>query len=105
MTRQEIERMARLEECNAELAKENAELKARLEKAVELRFCKGDKAYAIIDTLFYTDVFPVTIEAVDIVYEVFDGELTTIQHSTRLFTDRTQAEQTLSELKNKENKQ
>lgn len=28
MTRQEIERMARLEECNAELAKENVELKA-----------------------------------------------------------------------------
>ena len=84
---------------NARLTAENAELKARLERAVEPEFTKGDKAYAIMDTLFFTDVFPVEIKSVDIVYEVFDGEQITTQHCTRIFTDRAAAEARLAELK------
>ena len=80
------------------LIAENAELKARLERAVEPEFTKGDKAYAIMDTLFFTDVFPVEIKSVDIVYEVFDGEQITTQHCTRIFTDRAAAEARLAEL-------
>lgn len=83
----------------ARLITENAELKARLERAVEPEFTKGDKAYAIMDTLFFTDVFPVEIKSVDIVYEVFDGEQITTQHCTRIFTDRAAAEARLAELK------
>ena len=75
------------------------ELRARLEKAVEPKLSNGDKAYAIMDTLFFTDVFPVEIKSVDIVYEVFDGEQITTQHCTRIFTDRAAAEARLAELK------
>ena len=48
MTRQEIERMAKLEERNEELARENAELKQRLEKAVELPYTERCNEYAKI---------------------------------------------------------
>lgn len=75
------------------------ELRARLEKAVDPQLSNGDKAYAIMDTLFFTDVFPVEIKSVDIVYEVFDGEQMTTQHRTRIFTDRAAAEKRLAELK------
>lgn len=75
------------------------ELRARLEKAVEPQFSNGDKAYAIIDTFFYTGIFPVEIRSVDIVYEVFDGEQITTQQRTRIFADRSEAEARLAELK------
>lgn len=83
----------------ARLTAENAELRARLGKAVEFQFSNGDEAYAIMDTLLYTGVFPVTIKSADVVYEVFDGEQTTTQHRTRIFTTRAEAEARLAELK------
>lgn len=83
----------------ARLTAENAELKARLDKAVELQFSNGDEVYAIMDTLLYTGVIPVTIKSADVVYEVFDGEQTTTQHRTRIFTTRAEAEARLKELK------
>lgn len=44
MTRSELERMAKLEECNAELARENAELKAeKLVKRPHLLFSERKK--------------------------------------------------------------
>ena len=86
-------------ECIEFLQSENAELRARLDKALQPKFSKGDKAYALIDTFFYTAVYPVEIKSADIVYEVFDGEEITTQHRTRIFTDKTQAEARLAELK------
>lgn len=82
----------------ARLTAENTELRARLDKAVEPQFSNGDEVYAIMDTLFYTGVFPVTIKSADVVYEVFDGEQTTTQHRTRIFTTRAAAEARLKEL-------
>lgn len=81
---------------------ENAELRERLEKAVELQFNNGDEVYAIMDTLLYTGVIPVTIKSADVVYEVFDGEQTTTQHRTRIFTTRAEAEACLKELQGEE---
>lgn len=106
------EKIARLMRQNKKLKAENAELRetlskmetvekelrARLENAVEPQFSNGDKAYAIIDTFFFTNVFPVEIKSVGIVYEVFDGEQITTQHSTRIFADRVAAEARLAEL-------
>lgn len=80
------------------LQAENAELRARLEKAVELQFSNGDEVYAIMDTLLYTGVIPVTIKSADVVYEVFDGEQITTQHRTRIFATRAEAEAHLKEL-------
>lgn len=80
------------------LQAENAELRARLEKAVELQFSNGDEVYAIMDTLLYTGVIPVTIKSADVVYEVFDGEQITTQHRTRIFATRAAAEARLKEL-------
>ena len=80
------------------LQAEVAELRARLEKAVELQFSNGDEVYAIMDTLLYTGVFPVTIKSADVVYEVFDGEQITTQHRTRIFATRAEAEARLKEL-------
>lgn len=77
---------------------ENAELRERLGKAVELQFSNGDEVYAIIDTLLYTGVIPVTVKSADVVYEVFDGEQITTQHRTRIFTTRAEAEARLKEL-------
>lgn len=68
------------------------ELRARLEKAIEPQFSNGDEVYAIMDTLLYTGVIPVTIKSADVVYEVFDGEQTTTQHRTRIFATRAEAE-------------
>lgn len=82
----------------ARLQAENAELRERLGKAVELQFSNGDEVYAIMDTLLYTGVIPVTIKSADVVYEVFDGEQTTTQHRTRIFTTRAEAEACLKEL-------
>lgn len=80
------------------LTAENAELRTRLEKAVEPQFSNGDEVYAIMDTLLYTGVIPVTIKSADVVYEVFDGEQITTQHRTRIFTTRAEAEARLKEL-------
>ena len=80
------------------LTAENAELRARLEKAVELQFSNGDEVYAIMDTLLYTGVIPVTIKSAYVVYEVFDGEQITTQHRTRIFATRAEAEARLKEL-------
>ena len=77
---------------------ENVELRARLDKAVELQFSNGDEVYAIMDTLLYTGVFPVTIKSADVVYEVFDGEQITTQHRTRIFATRAEAEAHIKEL-------
>lgn len=77
---------------------ENAELQERLNKAVELQFSNGDEVYAIMDTLLYTGVNPVTIKSADVVYEVFDGEQTTTQHRTRIFATRAEAEARFKEL-------
>lgn len=82
----------------ARLQAENAELRERLGKAVELQFSNGDEVYAIMDTLLYTGVIPVTIKSADVVYEVFDGEQTTTQHRTRIFTTRAEAEACLKKL-------
>ena len=82
---------------------ENAELRARLEKAVELQFSNGDEVYAIMDTLLYTGVIPVTIKSADVVYEVFDGEQITTQHRTRIFATRAEAEARLKEIKENNN--
>ena len=71
---------------------ENAELREKLEKAVEFQFSNGDEVYAIMDTLLYTGVIPVTIKSADVVYEVFDGEQVTTQHRTRIFATCAEAE-------------
>lgn len=81
------------------LQAENAELRERLEKAVELQFSNGDEVYAIMDTLLYTGVIPVTIKSADVVYEVFDGEQITTQHRTRIFATRAEAEAHIKELR------
>lgn len=81
-----------------ELTAEVTELRARLEKVVELQFSNGDEVYAIMDTLLYTGVIPVTIKSADVVYEVFDGEQITTQHRTRIFATRVEAEARLKEL-------
>lgn len=88
--------------CIEKLQAENTELRARLEKAVELQFSNGDEVYAIMDTLLYTGVIPVTIKSADVVYEVFDGEQITTQHRTRIFATRAEAEAHLKELQEEE---
>lgn len=88
--------------CIEKLQAENAELRARLKKAVELQFSSGDEVYAIMDTLLYTGVIPVTIKSADVVYEVFDGEQITTQHRTRIFATRAEAEAHLKELQEEE---
>ena len=85
------------------LQAEVIELREKLDKAAELQFNNGDEAYAIIDTLLYTDAIPVTIKSADVVYEVFDGEQTTIQHRTRIFATRAEAEARLKELQGDNN--
>ena len=88
--------------CIEKLQAENAELRERKKKAVELQFSNGDEVYAIMDTLLYTDVIPVTIKSADVVYEVFDGEQITTQHRTRIFATRAEAEARLKELQEEE---
>lgn len=117
MTRQELERIAKLEQRNEELAKENAELKQRLEKAVELKAKSGDILYMpwvydgnasvatllIIDIHFRNNGFAyITNLASDSAvylakhkYGIFRSE----DFDNIVFTDRTQAEQRLEQLK------
>lgn len=85
-----------LELENANLRTELAELK---QKAIVPKYKTGDKVYGIIDTWAYTDVRPVEIRGTHLLYEVWDGEDTTKQHSTRIFTTKEEAEQKLAEVK------
>lgn len=74
------------------------ELETELAK-LKPKFKIGDKVYAIIDTFAYTGVFPVEIEDIHLLYEVWDGQDTTKQHYTRIFTTKEEAEAKLKELK------
>lgn len=76
------------------------ELETRLSNCIEPKYKTGDKAYAIIDTFAYTDVFPVEIRNTHLLYEVWDGDDTTKQHSTRMFATEEEARKKLEELKN-----
>lgn len=73
------------------------------EKAIVPRFKKGDTAYAIIDTTFYTDVFKVNILDTELCYRVDrgDNDIST-QHHTRLFTTEQEAQEKLKEMKGNE---
>lgn len=77
-----------------------ADLEHRLSNCIETKFKQGDKCYGIIDTFAYTDVFPVEIRNTHLLYEVWDGEDTTKQHSTRIFATEEEAKAKLEELKN-----
>ena len=76
-----------------------AELEEQLKNSIRPKFKIGDKVYAIIDTWAYTDVFPVEIRGSHLIYEVWDGEDTTKQHSTRIFATKEEAEAKLEELR------
>lgn len=75
-----------------------SELEEQLKNVIVPKFKIGDKVYAIIDTFAYTDVFPVEIRDTHLLYEVWDGEDTTKQHSTRIFATKEEAEAKLKEL-------
>lgn len=75
-----------------------AELEEQLKNSIRPKFKIGDKVYAIIDTWAYTDVFPVEIRDTQLLYEVWDGEDTTKQHSTRIFATKEEAQAKLREL-------
>ena len=75
-----------------------AELEEQLKNVIVPKFKIGDKVYAIIDTFAYTDVFPVEIRDIHLLYEVWDGEDTTKQHFTRIFATKEEAEAKLREL-------
>ena len=77
------------------LKNELAELK---QKAIVPKYKTGDKVYGIIDTWAYTDVRPVEIRGTHLLYEVWDGEDTTKQHSTRIFATKEEAQAKLKEL-------
>lgn len=78
------------------LEQELAELK---EKAIVPRFKKGDTAYAIIDTTFYTDIFKVNVLDTELCYRVDRGnnDIST-QHHTRLFATEQEAQAKLREI-------
>lgn len=82
------------------LEKELAELK---EKAIVPRFKKGDTAYAIIDTTFYTDIFKVNVLDTELCYRVDRGnnDIST-QHHTRLFATEQEAQAKLKEIQGNE---
>ena len=75
-----------------------AELEELLKNAIVPKYKTGDKVYGIINTWAYTDVFPVEIRGNHLLYEVWDGEDTTKQHSTRIFATKEEAEAKLKEL-------
>ena len=75
-----------------------AELEEQLKNAIVPKFKQGDKCYAIIDTMAYTDVLPVEIRGYHLLYEVWDGQDTTKQHFTRIFATK---EEALVKLKDK----
>ena len=75
-------------------------VKTQKEKAIVPRFKKGDTAYAIIDTTFYTDVFKVNVLDTELCYKVDrgDNDIST-QHYTRLFSNEQEAQAKLQELR------
>ena len=75
-----------------------AELEEQLKNAIVPKYKTGDKVYGIIDTWAYTDVFPVEVRDTCLLYEVWDGEDTTKQHSTRIFATKEEAQAKLREL-------
>ena len=75
-----------------------SELEEQLKNAIVPKYKTGDKVYGIIDTWAYTDVFPVEIRGDHLLYEVWDGEDTTKQHSTRIFATKEEAQAKLREL-------
>lgn len=83
----------------AEKDRRIAELEEQLSRAIVPKFKVGDKAYAIIDTTFYTDVFPVDIIGIMLGYKVYDGRDTTNQNHVRVFATKEEAEAKLKELK------
>ena len=85
-------------ECVYEDRQRIAELEEQLKNNIRPKFKIGDKVYAIIDTWAYTDVFPVEIRDTQLLYEVWDGEDTTKQHSTRIFATKEEAQAKLKEL-------
>ena len=70
----------------------------QIDKTIKPKYKVGDKAYAIIDTTFYTAVYPVTVVGVNLIYKVYDGRDTTMQHFSRLFDTEQEAEQKLKEM-------
>ncbi len=104
MSRKPTTRSDRLamENCLRDLVKKQqhriAELEEQLKNAIVPKYKAGDKVYGIIDTWAYTDVFPVEIRGNHLLYEVWDGEDTTKQHSTRIFATKAEAEAKLKEL-------
>ena len=75
-----------------------AELEEQLKNAIVPKYKTGDKVYGIIDTWAYTDVFPVEVRDTCLLYEVWDGEDTTKQYSTRIFATKEEAQAKLREL-------
>lgn len=75
-----------------------AELEEQLKNAIVPKFKVGDKAYAIIDTTFYTGVFPVDIVGIMLGYKVYDGQHTTNQNYVRVFATEEEAQAKLKEL-------
>lgn len=76
-----------------------AELEEQLKNSIRPKFKVGDKAYAIIDTMCYTDVFPVDIVGVMLGYKVYDGQFTTYQNYIRVYASKEEALKKLEELK------
>lgn len=65
---------------------------------IETKFEPSQEVYAIIDTFAYTDVMPVKIKSVEIIYVVDDGQDITRQHESRIFTTKAEAEAKLKEI-------
>lgn len=86
-------------EKNMQILDLNRELAELKENAIVPRFKKGDTAYAIIDTTFYTDVFKVNILDTELCYRVDrgDNDIST-QHHTRLFATEEEAQKKLKEI-------
>ena len=109
--------IAKLEEVNKQLNNYNEELRKNYEKCIDFwkqentklqeqldmfdvpKYRVGDKPFAIIDTMAYTDVRQVTIKNVYTVYEVDDGAFVTLQHSSRCFDSEDEAQKYLEERK------
>ena len=96
------EQTVKKRELNDILWKMEQELAELKRKAIMPKFKIGDKVYGIIDTWAYTDVRPVDIRGTHLLYEVWDGEDTTKQHSTRIFATKEEAEQKLAQFKGEE---
>ena len=65
-------------EQNEKLQQENTKLQEQLDMFDVPKYRVGDKPFAIIDTMAYTDVRQVTVKNVYTVYEVDDGAFVTL---------------------------